>query len=424
MDDKPQQEIPKKLVNSPASASEVEVIQPNSAGNKLVNTPDDSQLPAVLQEDTPSFLESFAKTVGEVTEAITHTAAQTGKALVETATEVGEGAGKQTHQLIEQATQGAGQAVTRMSDNWLVNNWLVRRVTGILNLDWLVGASDRVDLEKATQAVRKLQQEHPNESPSQIAHRIMVEKATYAGGIGLASSILPGVALALLAVDLAATTQLQSEMVYQIAVAYGLDLKDPARKGEVLAIFGLALGGGRLIKAAGLGLLRNVPFAGAMIGASSNAAMLYSLGYAACRFYQAKLDSPTSVTTDATLAALKQQSENYLETAITQEAVMDQILVHMLLASHPEKSWSEIMPELQALNLSPTSLKVIANNIKSPQPLDTLLNQLNRDFAVPLLAQCYRIAQLDGKITPVEARVIKAIATKFDIDLNSIEAVV
>jgi len=44
----------------------------------------------------------------------------------------------------------------------------------------------------------------------------------------------------------------------------------------VLRDFGL-LGGGRLIKAAGLGLLRNVPFAGAMI-ASSNAAMLYSLG--------------------------------------------------------------------------------------------------------------------------------------------------
>ena len=419
MDDKPQQEIPKKLVNTQASASEVKVIQSDSAGNKLVNTPDDSQLPAVLQENTPSFLESFAKTVGEVTEAITHTAAQTGKALVETATEVGSAAGKQTHHLISQATQGAGQAVTRVGDNWLV-----RRVTGVLNLNWLVGASDRVDLEKATQAVRKLQQEHPNESPSQIAHRIMVEKATYAGGIGLASSILPGVALALLAVDLAATTQLQSEMVYQIAVAYGLDLKDPARKGEVLAIFGLALGGGRLIKAAGLGLLRNVPFAGAMIGASSNAAMLYSLGYAACRFYEAKLDSPTSVTTDATLAALKQQSENYLETAIAQEAVMDQILVHMLLASHPEKSWSEIMPELQALNLSPTSLKAIANNIKSPQPLDTLLNQLNRDFAVPLLAQCYRIAQLDGKTSAVEARVMEAIATKFDIELNSIHAAV
>jgi len=49
-------------------------------------------------------------------------------------------------------------------------------------------------------------------------------------------------------------------------------------------------------------------------------------------------------------------------------------------------------------------LKAIAN-IKSPQPLDTLLNQLNRDFAVPLLAQCYRIAQLDGKTSAVEAKV-------------------
>jgi uncharacterized protein (DUF697 family) len=422
MDDKAQQEISNSS-NLPALASEVEVTQPD-ASNKLVNPPG-SQLPAAQVEDTPSpFLASLAKTVGEVTEAITQTAAQTGKAFVESAAEVGEATAKQTHQLIEQATQGAGQAVTRISNNWLVNNWLVRRVTGVLNLDWLVGATNHVDLEKATKAVKKLQQEHPNESPSQIAHRIMVEKATYAGGIGLASSILPGVALALLAVDLAATTQLQSEMVYQIAAAYGLDLQDPARKGEVLAIFGLALGGGRLIKAAGLGLLRNVPFAGAMIGASSNAAMLYSLGYAACRFYEAKLDSPTSMTTDATLAALKQQSENYLETAIAQEAVMDQILVHMLLASHPEKSWSEIIPELQALNLSPTSLKAIANNIKSPQPLDTLLNQLNRDFAVPLLAQCYRIAKLDGKTTPVEARVIEAITTKFDIDLNSIQTAV
>lgn len=73
-------------------------------------------------------------------------------------------------------------------------------------------------------------------------------------------------------------------MVYQIAYAYGLNLQEPARKGEVLAIFGLALGSGCAIKA-GLGFLRNVPVAGAVIGASTNAATLYALGYAACRFY-------------------------------------------------------------------------------------------------------------------------------------------
>lgn len=402
-----------------------------------INTSTPSVAP---EEDGQSFLESFAKTVGDVTEAITHTA-QTGKAVMETAKEVGgsvgstafqagiaavgtaaaaaEAAAKQTHRLIEQATQGAGQAVDRVSDNWLV-----RRVSGVLNLNWLVGATDRVDIKKAEAAVKKLQQEHPNESPSRIAHRIMVEKATRAGGIGLASSILPGAALALLAIDLAATTQLQAEMVYQIAATYGLDLEDPARKGEVLAIFGLGLGGGRALRTAGLGLLRNVPFAGAMIGASSNAAMIYSLGYAACRFYEAKLDEHTSLTSEETLAALKEQSENYLERAIAQEAVMDQILVHMILASHPEKTWEEIIPDLQALNLSPTALEAIATNIKSPQPLDTLLNQLNRDFAVPLLAQCYRMAQMDGGTTPESAKVMEAIATKFDIDLNSIESAV
>lgn len=418
MDHKQQHEIETEPVNPPTSTSDVEVrILPLKTDNKsAAPTP---QVSAAPKEDTPSFLESFAKTVGDVTEVITHTAAQTSKALVETASEVGEAAAKQTHQLITHTTQGAGEAVNRFG-----NNWLVRRVSGVLNLSWLVGATDNVDLEKAIEAVRKLQQEHPNESPSQIAHRLMVEKATYAGGIGLASSILPGAAAALFAVDLAATTRLQAEMVYQIAAAYGLDLQDPARKGEVVAIFGLGLGGGRVLKAAGLGLLRNVPFAGAMIGASSNAAMLYSLGYAACRFYEANLDSSKQLTSEETLTALKEQSETYLERAIAQQAVMDQILAHMILASHPEKSWNEILPDLQALKLSPNSLEAIANNIKSPQPLDTLLDQLNRDFAFPLLAQCYRIAKIDGVRTPSEQRVLKAIANKFEIDLNSIETAV
>jgi len=161
-----------------------------------------------------------------------------------------------------------------------------------------------------------------------------------------------------------------------------------------------------------------------MIGASANVTMIYSLGYAACRFYETKLNASKSLTSEKTLAQLKGQSENYLEKAIDQEAAMDQILVHMILASNPEKTWEEILPELQALNLSSHSLEAIAQNIKSPQPLDTLLSQLNRDFAVPLLAQCYRIAQINGEITPVEQTVIEAITTKFNMDLNSIQSVV
>lgn len=370
------------------------------------------------KENTPSPLNSFAQTVGKVGGLITN-AAQSGKTVVGKASVVGDATVKQTQRFIEQATKTAGRVADRVG-----NNWLIRRLAGVLNLNWLVAAADNVNLDKAEAAVKKLKQEHPNESPSQIAHRIMVEKATKAGGIGLATSIVPGEALALLAVDFAATTQLQSEMLYQIAAAYGLDLKDPARKGEVLAIFGLALGGGRLLKTAGLGLLRNIPFAGAVIGASSNATMIYSLGYAACRFYAAKLDASTTLSSEQTLAALKQQSENYLETAIAQQAIVDQILVHMIVASNPNKTWADILPQLQTLNLSSTSLQTITENIKSPQPLDTLLNQLNRDFAVPLLAQCYRIAQLNGETSLQEQNIMEAIATKFNINLNSIKSTV
>ena len=370
-------------------------------GVQTATTPTDSPS-KTQQNDAADFLSYFVQSIGDV-----------GKVIAQ----LPQAASQQIHDWITPATTTAGEAV-----NYVGNNWLVRRFTRFLNLDWLLGASNSVDLTKAEAEVRKLQQEHPDESPSQIAHRIMVEKATKAGGIGLATSVLPGAALALLAVDLAATTRLQAEMVYQIAAAYGLDLKDVARKGEVLGIFGLGLGGSRLLKAAGLGLLRNIPLAGAAIGASSNATMLYSLGYAACRFYEAKQKSPDAVSDKETLDTLKQQSDKYLETAIAQQAVMDNILVHMIRASHPEKTWEQIMPQLKALNLSPYSLKAIAADIKSPQPLDTLLNQLNNDFAIPLLAQCYRIAQADGVTKPEEARVIEAIANKFNIDMNSIKA--
>jgi uncharacterized protein (DUF697 family) len=79
-------------------------------------------------------------------------------------------------------------------------------------------------------------------------------------------------------------------MVYRIAAAYGFSLKDPARRGEVLAIFGLSVGGSGVLKV-GLGFVELLPVVGAMVGASNNAALLYSLGYVTCRFYEAKRNS-------------------------------------------------------------------------------------------------------------------------------------
>jgi uncharacterized protein (DUF697 family) len=358
---------------------------------------------------------AIARTSFNIGGAIGRTASQTGQSVLKVASGLGGTAVNQSNRLIIKATEDTGQAVSYVGDSPLI-----RKLAQTLKLDWLIGMSDQVDVTKATEAVRKLQQEHPDESPSQIAHRIMVEKAIYAGGVGLASSLVPGEAIALLAVDVATTTALQTEMLYQIAAAYGLDLKDPARKGEAIAIFGLALGGSRAIKA-GLVFVKNLPFAGAFIGASANATMLYALGYAACRFYEAKLDPGVSETSPETLQAIQHKSENYLEVALAQQSVMDQILAHMLLASYPEKSWEDILPNLQSINLHPNSLEAIAEHLKSPQPLGALLDQLNRDFAVLTLSRCYAIAQLDNNVSPKEAKVLEAISEKFEIDLEKLK---
>ncbi|MGA9381208.1 MAG: hypothetical protein WBV73_20815, partial [Phormidium sp.] len=291
--------------------------------------------------------------------------------------------------------------------------------------DQLLNFVDRVDIVKAETQVKRLQKKYPNDKPSDIAHRIMLEKSIYVGGSGFTTSLVPGFATALLAVDLATTTALQAEMIYQIACGYGFDLKDPTRKGEVVTIFGLSLGGSQALNLgssyaikAGLGFLRNIPLAGAAIGASTNAALLYAVGYAACRFYEAKL-TPT-ITMEATLETAQSESQKFLKSAISQQVIMDQILIHVYLAGNSEKTWEEILPELTTLNLSPASLEAIAANSSSPPSLESLLAQINSDFAVPLLAQCEKVAQLDGVITPEESQVIETITRKFNINLEAI----
>lgn len=418
------------------------------------------------QADEPFSLTSFAKMLGGIGESIGNTTSQAGKAVVETAAGVGEVVGKttlMTSQSFVDTASGVGKAVsdtvsntgkaiidtasgvggvlagiggavgnnaskvgqsavktaagvggTAAKQTYQVISQITQFVSGAPILRKVV---DQVDLIKVQESVRRLKQKYPNETPRQIAHRIMVEKAMYAGSTGLVTSLVPGAALALLAVDLTATAALQAEMVYQIAAAYGLDLRDPVRRGEVLTIFGLALGGNQAVKV-GLEFLQNAPLVGAAIGASTNAVMLYTVGHAACRYYEAKLESQP---TEETLVSSKEASDEYLKEAIAQQIIMDQILVHVLLAGHPDKSWESIVPELETINISPASLAVIRENMKSPPALDELLAKLNRDYAIPLMAQCDRVIRRDEVITSEETKIIEKIAQKFEIDLNAMK---
>ncbi len=198
----------------------------------------------------------------------------------------------QTHQWLEQTTEQSGRTLQAVAQNPMM-----QFIGKGLKADWLMAILGEIDLEKAQATVRQLQAQYPQETPRQIANRIMFQYAWQAGQVGLIANLIPPIAVILMGIEVAAIVKLQTQMVYQIAAAYGLDLAHPARRGEVLAIFGLSLGGGVL--KTGLSWDELLPIVGPVIGASTNAILLYLLGYAACQFYEMKSESLTLTPTQS-----------------------------------------------------------------------------------------------------------------------------
>jgi len=186
------------------------------------------------------------------------------------------------HELVEQGTETIGNIVTPIAENPFV-----KYATKLPGISWLMAALGQVNAETVAQDVTALQQQYPLETPEQLAQRVVADSAFTAARIGLFTNILPPFALMLLAVDIAAVTALQAKMVYRIAAIYGFSVNEPARRGEVLALWGLSMGGSSVLKA-GLSIVEVIPFLGAAVGIASNAALLQSLGYVAIQFYEKK----------------------------------------------------------------------------------------------------------------------------------------
>ncbi len=407
-----------------------ELEPPKATTHAIVQTQIETQITSVAATKPLSFWGAMTKQVKNVGGTLTNVASQASKTAVEKVPEVSslftskaaiasqlvvdKAAGMRgtITDVTAHATKGTGYVLETIN-----NNPLLKKLTKALKIDWIVKFLDSVDITQAQTEVEEIQQKYPHKTAWEVAHQLMLKKAGIAAASGLASSLVPGTAMALLGADLAATTALSAELVYQIAAAYGYNLVAPERKAEALAIFGLSFSGNLAIEA-GVSLLGNIPLAGAVIGASSNAVMIYTLGYAACRFYEAKLNHIE--VSEASVDHAQAESQEYLEDAIAQKALMDQILGHLVLANNPGKTWEQILPELQAANLfTPTSLEAISANLNSLPALETLLTEVNSDFAVPLLIQCQSITQLDSVVTPEATKIIEIIQQKLNSNLSN-----
>ena len=213
----------------------------------------------------------------------------------------------------------------------------------------------------------------------------------------MATNAVPGVSLLLAPLDWTMSASLQAELAYQIAAAYGMDLRDQKRQAEIAGIFALAFGGAKAAgilgkkivqteaasKLAGKFAAKKVPFFGAAIGAGTNAMMLFALGHAAQRYYENK----TGTSSD--------DNDDFLDYATGQDDIFQRVLTHVARAGHPGMEWSAVESDLHDLGLSDTALNIMKDEWHAPRPLMTLLSQLDCSFAASLLVQCRRIAELD-----------------------------
>ena len=373
-------------------------IDKNMNSNKNTQT----SIPESIADAASELCKSIFEGASQATQNIAKTTAGVGMLLEDFA----ENSTRQAHQLLEQATTETGRKIQSAAQNPIL-----KFLSNLWGAGWLKTLLGEIDTKQIEAKVKKLQQEYPLEKPSEIAHRVMVEKAWEGSKVGLITNIIPPIAVALFGIELAATTKMQAEMVYEIAAAYGLDLSDPARRGEVMAIFGLSLGGSSF--KTGLSVIEIIPGVGPVVAASSNAMMLYALGFTACRFYEGKLNNTNG---ELTVSDFAKETDAQLLSAPEQLAIMDRILAQMILVSHPDKAWSDIAPALQII--SPSAAKDMESHLENPEPLEELLERLEPELGMSVLAQCYRIASLDGVITTQERKFLEAIALKFDIDLD------
>lgn len=195
---------------------------------------------------------------------------------------LGEMLGDRLHDWVEQSTEVVGNVVTPIAENPMV-----KYATRLPGVSWLMAALGQVDEGKVQQEVASLRVSYPLESTEQLAQRVITETTWNAARIGLFTNFLPPLAVMFFAVDLGAVAALQAKMIYKIAALYGFSPNDSARRGEVLTIWGVSTGSSGFLKT-GLSFVEILPGVGAAVGITTDAALIYTVGSFACRFYETK----------------------------------------------------------------------------------------------------------------------------------------
>jgi uncharacterized protein (DUF697 family) len=226
---------------------------------------------------------------GSVMETVTHAFQAFSAALQAGANSAGDAFIDFVYPSVEQATRLVGTRVAPIADIPLI-----KFATGVPGLSWLLAALGQVNEDKVRQEVAALRIKFPLDTHKQLAQRVISQTTLRAAQVGLLTNIIPPVAAFLLALDIGAIAALQAAMIYKIAAIYGFSTDDAERRGEVLAIWAVFTGSSGTLKS-GLSFFELLPGVGTAIGVSSDAAIIYGVGFLACRYYEVKVKRQVTV---------------------------------------------------------------------------------------------------------------------------------
>lgn len=195
-----------------------------------------------------------------------------------------------------QAVDSKPPAIQKEVDD--VANALMKKIFGVIH---------DVDIAAATERVKTWQEKYPDETPEQLAQRLIRDKCQRTGTVGAVTSgagLIPGVGTAAaltlgVAADIGATFRYQAELVLEIAALYDYPLTEGEKQQLVLLITGLSAGTSALARKAGekialevgerfaeKAIVKALPVIGVIASAGTNALSTYIIGQRADAYFR------------------------------------------------------------------------------------------------------------------------------------------
>lgn len=275
-----------------------------------------------------------------------------------------------------------------------------------LQMEPMLQALDTLPFNKLERRVADHRKRHGSLPLDEQAHRLIMDRTVELAQSGLVGSLVPFIGN-FFPLSAEQTSQRQVQLAAELAILYGRSVDQAELRQEVLAILASVITA-RVLMQAGAGVLGKIPVAGAVVSASSSAAMTYAIGQATMQYHRALTagrDGSTAVS------EASDQARSFLVEADCQEQRMDSILLHLALADIPCKDRDALLERLKPLANDPEGLERLISTAEALPPLDALLDGLDEEFGAVLLTQAEHVVSADGRVSNREAALLRQISS-------------